>query len=169
MFRKRKQEKRVMKSQGFLLRVQLGKQSPVLCSQNGSRRHYPAERPKFFITVNKTSTNFTNQNANSCHEITFATCLFRIKGDKHPQGPTSSGKGASMGRQHAPPWTASTYTSSWASVWSVSPSYSQKCLCLQWIVVMAAQLQEFAKNHSVTYLPWANFMVCKLHLNKVVS
>lgn len=99
MFRKRKQEKRVMKSQGFLLRVQLGKQSPVLCSQNGSRRHYPAERPKFFITVNKTSTNFTNQNANSCHEITFATCLFRIKGDKHPQGPTSSGKGASMGRQ----------------------------------------------------------------------
>lgn len=99
MFRKRKQEKRVMKSQGLLFRVQLGKESPVLWSQNGSRRHYPAEWTKFFITVNKTSTNFTIQNANSYHEITFATCLFRIKGDAHPQGPTSSGKGASTGRQ----------------------------------------------------------------------
>lgn len=151
MFRKWKQEKRVMKSQGFLFRVQLGKQSSVLWSQNGSRRHYPAEQPKFFITVNKTSTNFTNQNANSCHEITFATCLFRIKGDEHPQGPTSFGKEPPWaGNGLAPPWTASAYTSSWASVWSVFPFYSQKCLCLQWIVVMAAQLWAFDKNHSIT-------------------
>lgn len=35
----------------------------------------------------------------------------------------------------------------WSSVRSVFPFYSQKCPYLNWIVVMAAQLYPFAKNH----------------------
>ena len=34
---------------------------------------------------------------------------------------------------------------------------------------MAAQLYEHTKNHCIAHFKWVNFMVCKLHLNKIAK